>query len=367
MSSELPSFSRDSRVVSRAITAENPTGAVGKGGWASSRLGPGRKGAPCIDLAPGIATTIADIEGPGVIRHIWFTVTRETPADPFVYRDLIFRVTWDGADRPAIEVPLGDFFGCGFGERVVYSSAAMAVAPTGGMNCYLPMPFRKRALVEIVSDHDVVVPGFFYQIDYSLGDDLGPDDMYLHASWSRTNGDNALGVDHEIANITGGPGSYVGTQIFLAQLGRFWYGEGEVKFSIDGDGGASLPTIVGTGLEDYVGGGWGFQDKMGGETEPQAITFDYLYCGYHQQVSASRMIDCPYVGAMPPCHGMYRWHMPDPIRFRDQLRVTLQQIGDRGGHLFERQDDISSVAYWYQTSPMGSDVELPGKDARTPR
>ncbi|WP_182141674.1 glycoside hydrolase family 172 protein [Schaalia sp. JY-X169] len=365
MYSSVPSYAKSSRVVSRAITAENPSGEPGEGGKASSRLGPGRKGSPCIDLQPGESVILADIEGTGVLRHFWFTVAREAGGEPFVLRNLVLRMYWDEANTPAVEVPLGDFFGCGFGETATYSSAVMVVAPTAGMNCYFPMPFRSRARVEIHSDHDSVVPGFFYQIDYTLGDELTPEDMYFHASWSRSNGDNELGVDCTLASITGGAGSYVGTQIFVAQLGRFWYGEGEVKFYIDDD--RQYPTIAGTGLEDYVGGAWAFQDKMGGETPPSAQVFDSLYSGYHQQVRDSRPAGTPYVGDMPISHGMYRWHLLDPVRFRERVRVTLQQIGDRGGHLFERRDDISAVTYWYQVTPESCGDRLPQKELREPR
>lgn len=364
MSLIIPDYARNSDTVSRSITAENPNGEKGFGGQAASRLGPGRKGSPCIDLRVG-TTTIADIDGPGVIRHIWFTLPRTSGGDPFVLRNLVLRITWDDAGDPAVEVPIGDFFGCGFGERVTYSSAVMAVAPTGGMNCYLAMPFRKRAVIEIVNEHPNDVGGFFYQVDYSLGDEILEEDMYLHAVWSRSDGTTELGEDHVIAEVSGAPGAYVGTQIFLAQLGRFWYGEGEVKFFIDGDG--DYATIVGTGLEDYVGGAWGFQDKMGGESDPQALNFDYLYSGYHQQILSSRLPEMPYVADIPPCHGMYRWHLPDPIRFASDLRVTLQQIGDRGGHLFERSDDITTVAYWYQATPEGLSARLAEQGKRVPR
>ena len=151
----------------------------------------------------------------------------------------------------------------------------------------------------------------------------------------------------------------------LAALERYWWGEGEVKFFIDDDG--ELPTIAGTGLEDYVGGAWAFQDRLGAVPAPTPIPFTALYAGYHQYVTEDASRVSPYYVGMPPSHGMYRWHLPDPIRFESGLRVTLQQIGDRGNHLFERQDDIVSVAYWYQTNPDGGEYELPGVEDRRPR
>ena len=362
---DLPSYLRDTGSRSRSITAENPTGAVGAGGSESSRLGPGRKGRPCIPIPVGESVVIADIEGPGVIRHLWFTLARVTDEGPNVLRNLVLVMTWDDAERPAVEVPIGDFFGCGFAEVAYQRSAAMLVAPNGGLNCYLPMPFASRARIELHNEHGGEVPYVFYQIDYSLEDSLPQGTMSLHAQWRRTNGDNALGEDHVILEGVSGPGSYVGTLVQLAQLERYWYGEGEVKFYIDDDD--ALPTIAGTGLEDYIGGAWAFQDHLGAVPPPTPQPFTALYAGYHQYVTEDSSQVSPYLTGMPPLHGMYRWHLPDPVRFTRALRVTLQQIGDRGGHLFERRDDIASVAYWYQMDPCGGSYRLPPVEERRPR
>lgn len=363
--SDLPAFARGSAARSRSITAENPDGSVGSGGTASSRLGPGRKGRPCLPIPAGESVVLADIAGPGVVRHLWFTLPRETEGRPFVLRNLVLSIWWDGAERPAVEVPLGDFFGCGFGEVAYQRSAAVLVAPNGGLNWYLPMPFTSRARIEIRNEHGADIPYLFYQVDYSVDDELPGDVMRLHAQWRRTNGHNALGEDHVLLDGVSGPGAYVGTVVQLAALERYWWGEGEVKFYIDDD--AELPTIVGTGLEDYVGGAWAFQDHLGAVPAPTPLTFTALYAGYHQLVTEDTTQVSPYYRGMPPSHGMYRWHLPDPIRFDSALRVTLQQIGDRGAHLFERRDDIASVAYWYQADPDGGEYRLPDAEARCPR
>ena len=171
---DLPAYVRyRPGVVSRAITAENPDGAPNAGGTAASPLGPGRKGRAFLPLPAGGTLTLADIDGPGVIRHIWITVPDQTPDGPYVLRDLVLTVHWDHDPQPAIQVPLGDFFGNGFATRAELTSAAMVVAPSGGMNCYLPMPFRRHATITITSDHPGEVPCVFFQIDYTLGDDLG--------------------------------------------------------------------------------------------------------------------------------------------------------------------------------------------------
>ncbi|MGQ7787287.1 glycoside hydrolase family 172 protein [Nesterenkonia sp. K-15-9-6] len=349
---------------SRSITAENPQGAPKGGAHQASRLGPGRKGRPCIALAEGETAVLADIDGPGVIRHMWFTLPRQTEAGPFVLRDLVLRITWDDAPVAAVEVPFGDFFATGFAEPSTMNSAAVVVAPTGGFNWYLPMPFSRSARIEVVNQHEGPVPGFFYQIDYSL-EALPADHGYFHAQWRRSNATTVPGEDHVILDGVKGSGSYVGTFIGVTALSRFWWGEGEVKFYLDGD--ETHPTICGTGLEDYVGGAWGFQSYLGVDPVPRSQMFTSAYLGYHQRIVEDATKSSPYDITMPPSHGMYRWHLPDPVRFHDELRVTLQQIGDRGHRLFERVDDVCSTAYWYQNEPSGVAVSLPPALERAPR
>ena len=347
---------------SRAINAENPDGGKGRGATASSPLGQGRKGRPCLTLAPGQTATLADIDGPGVIRHLWFTVTDQTERHHFVLRNLVLRMWWDDEATPSVEVPLGDFFCNGFGQRSIVTSIPIAVAPTGGMNSYFPMPFAARARIEVTSEHPAAIDGFFYQVDYELVDELPVDTGRFHAQFRRTN-PTTKGVDHIVLDGVRGQGQYVGTYIGVAALERFWWGEGEMKFFIDGD--VDFPTICGTGLEDYVGGAWAFQDRLGGE--PKAMTYSNPYFGYPYQASVDDSRFSAYARAMPPMHGMYRWHLPDPIRFEEDLRVTLQQIGHDGFELFERSDDVSTVAYWYQIEPHSSFPTFPDRRARRPR
>lgn len=360
----VPPFVSARRTRSRSITAENPRGEKGAGGRASSILGQGRKGRAYRPLSAGETMELADIQGPGVIRHIWITVPDATPAGPFVLRDLVLRAYWDGHDLPAIEVPLGDFFLNGFAERALVTSEPMVVAPTGGMNCYLPMPFRRNARLTLTSEHPGDIEAVFFQVDYSLDDELDDDVGYLHAQWRRTAG-APPGTDHVIVDGVAGRGTYVGTYIGLTALGRFWWGEGEVKFYLDGD--EEFPTICGTGLEDYVGGAWAFQDVLEPGTEPIVRTFSAPYFGYPHRGTSDRTRWSPYSSAMPANHGMYRWHLHDPIGFDSELRVTVQQIGHDGRELFERSDDICSVAYWYQIDGETTMPSLPDAHARRPR
>ncbi|HEU5129639.1 MAG TPA: glycoside hydrolase family 172 protein [Glycomyces sp.] len=361
---DLPSYLRPSPVRSRAITAENPTGAKGAGGAAASLLGPGRKGRAYLPLPAGETLTLADIDGPGVIRHVWITVPATTPAGPFVLRDLVLRAYWDGEATPSVEAPLGDFFLNGFGERSTVYSLPITVAPTGGMNCYLPMPFGSGARITLESRHPGDIEAVFFQIDYSEGDRIDDRVGRLCAQWRRSAAPRP-GEDHVIVDGITGEGSYVGTYVALTALGRYWWGEGEVKFYIDGD--EDLPTICGTGLEDYAGGAWAFQDELTADREPEVHTFSAPYFGYPQRATEDRTRRSPYATSMPTTHGLYRWHLPDPIRFGRDLRVTLQQIGHDGTALFERADDVCTTAYWYQCPPRAPFPPLPPAAERRPR
>lgn len=325
----------------RSLTAENPDGEVGAGGQAASNLGTGRKGRPNAPLPDGEETVIGEIDGPGEIRHIWLTIPETTD---HALRDLVFRTYWDGEDDPSVEVPLGDFFCNGHATRCNVYSSPIVVAPNGGFNCYFPMPFREHARITIDNQCGEEVPACYYQIDYALDPDVSEDTAYFHAQWRRTN-PNDLGKDHVIADGIEGTGHYVGTYLAWTALSDHWWGEGEVKFYLDGDD--EWPTICGTGAEDYVGGAWCFGDDE---------TYSTPYLGYPLHDDS---------GAVTR-HGLYRWHTPDPIRFEEDLRVTVQAIGFHQG-LFERSDDISSTAYWYQQEPHNPYPDLPDRRARRPR
>ena len=237
---------------SRAINAENPHGEKGKGGMAASHLGPSRKGSPCLrDIEPGATVTLAEMEGPGEINHIWITVdNKTTEADCFVLRDLVIRMYWDDEETPSVESPLGDFFCCGFGRECFVNSVPVAVVPNRGFNCYFPMPFKKKAKITLENQHANKIPAFFYQVDYCLYDELPDDIAYFHAQWRRERLTEKT-KDYTILDGVKGKGHYIGTYMALTTLERYWWGEGEMKFYIDGD--EEYPTICGTGTEDYFG------------------------------------------------------------------------------------------------------------------
>jgi hypothetical protein len=329
-----------------SISAENPTGE--KGGGAREiptednpayKLGKGWKVRPCITLPKNSKTTLAEIKGPGNITHIWITV------DTKAYRTCILRFFWDGENFPSVEVPLGDFFANGDGLRYNVNSLPIVVNPAGGFNCYFPMPFKKNCRVEIENEGFEDIPGFFYQISYTLGE-IPENIGYFHSQWRRSI-TNEKNPEHIIVDNINGCGHYVGTFISWTQLSNGWWGEGEIKFFIDGD--VEYPTICGTGTEDYFGGAWGFGNQ----------NYSTPFLGY------------PFCRKEPgevPKHYLYRWHILDPIRFQKNLKVTIQTLGwSPDGKLKPLSEDISSVAYWYQKEPHSEFPPILKVEKRLPR
>ena len=350
---------------SRSINAENPHGEKGAGCKTAGPLGEGRKGcASYRDFKPGTTITLAEIEGPGIINHIWMTVRPKTSdAHRYVLRNLILRMYWDGEETPSVEVPLGDFFCCGFAKACTVISLPICVLPNRGMNCYFSMPFRKKALITMESQHEETISCFFYQIDYCLPESLPDDICYFHAQWRRQK-QTELAKDYIVLDGVKGKGHYVGTYLALQTLERYWWGEGEFKFYIDGDD--KYPTLSSTGSEDYFGGAWSFGVQKDGVTIEQNYCAPYMgypyYSAHDEDLSHINWTD-----DVPPMRGLYRWHIQDPICFEDNIRVTLQQIGGGFGGLFERQDDVSTVAYWYQQLPHVPFPALPSARERWPR
>lgn len=345
----------------RSITAENPGGAVGGGArdidhteWTLGGygdLGQTRKGRPCIPVQGGETVTIADIEGPGVIQHLFLAVRRESPQGKYVWRDWILRMYWDGEDEPSVEVPFGDFFCNGWGLPCHFISLPIAVVSEQSFNSYWPMPFSEHAKIEIESQHpetETPLP-LFYEIDYSLVPELPENAAYFHAQFRREN-PTTPGEDYTIVDGIEGVGQYVGTYVAWTALEPHWWGEGEVKFYLDGDD--EYPTICGTGTETYPGGGWSFRSG----------TYEGPFFGHPlEEVGNTSRIPDQYDRS-----SFYRWHIPDPIRFTEELRAEVQQIGHNIGGIFERCDDISSVAYWYQEEPHADFPTFPDRDARLP-
>jgi hypothetical protein len=347
----LGNLSQLSRAVTRSISAENFTGAKGQGGMATEgtgavaarELGQGWKVSPSIDIAANALVTLADIEGPGAIQHIWLTV------HPTHWRRLALRVYWDGEETPSIETPLGDFFCNGWCQRSNVSSLPIAVNPAGGFNSYFEMPFRRHARITVENLSPDPIRGFYYQITYALTA-VPEDRAYFHAQWRRTNPLPQRQV-HTLLDGVRGQGHYVGTYLAWGVNNNGWWGEGEMKFYLDGD--SDWPTICGTGTEDYFGGAWNFEHPQG-----QYGAFSTPYLGLSQIIKPDGLY------SSQQRFGLYRWHVMDPIRFKQDLRVTIQALGWRVGldgkpRYLPLQDDIASTAYWYQAEPHAPFPDLP--------
>ena len=350
---------------SRSINWENRNGEKGKGGMAASGLGPSRKGSPCIPLLKaGETITLAETDGPGVIQHIWMTVTNAvSERNRYILRDLVLRFYWDQETAPSVESPLGDFFCCGFGASYSVSSLPIAVNPTRGFNSYFSMPFKKSMKITLENQCDEDVSAFFYQVDYCLLPMLPRETGYFHAVWRRQRLTEKA-KDYVILDNVKGKGQYVGTYMALTTLERYWYGEGEVKFYLDGD--KDYPTICGTGTEDYFGGAWSFATQKNGKTVENTFCTPYLGYPYYSHHDTEIHNDY-HNDDMMPQRSFYRWHIMDPVLFDEDIRVTIQQIGVSHGGLFERQDDVATVAYWYQAEPHVPFEPLMERRERWPR
>ncbi|HEY4323892.1 MAG TPA: glycoside hydrolase family 172 protein [Mucilaginibacter sp.] len=347
---------RMSDAVTRSISPENFNGEKGKGGMATTGTGSGPsrelgqtwKVSPSVVIKKHTTYTVAEIDGSGAIQHIWMTPTGN-------WRYSIIRFYWDDETTPSVEAPVGDFFCMGWGKFAQLRSLPVVVNPGSAFNCYWPMPFRKkcRITMENIDDKDMVL---YYQVDYTLTD-VPKDAGYFHAQFRRVN-PLPLKKDYVLVDSIKGKGQYVGTYLAYGSLKNGWWGEGEIKFFMDGD--TKFPTINGTGTEDYFCGSYDFdsQTKNKAGVEISAYTeFTGPYSGLPQVIKG----DGHYEVAQR--FGLYRWHIADPIRFEKDLKVTIQDIGwHHDGRYMPLQDDIASVVYWYQSEPHGAFPVFPSKD-----
>jgi hypothetical protein len=360
---------RFSRLESRSVTQENPTGGKGLGGKGRGN-GNCRKGAPAYrNVMPGETKELCNVQGPGMIRHLWMTVQNRTPEK---LRNYIFRVYWDDAAHPSVEAPLGDFFGVAHGRSTGYMTPYIGTPEGKGFQCYFPMPFDRRCRMTLENDTPDVMPWLFYQVDYTLGDEIASEMGRFHAHFRRENR-CPVGKDYTILETHGSPGVYVGTMMGVNPWGPGWWGEGELKFYIDGD--RQYPTINGTGFEDYICSGWGLGSHA-------ALYTGVNYMAREPQTTQERFVS------------VYRFHVLDPVYFQSDLKVTVQQLGSTHGlgedwrkdfdalrktygwsdlhhhpgmsdNIYERSDDYCSMAYWYQKVTNQALPALPAREQRT--
>ena len=348
-------FYKLKKLQSRSATAENPLAEKGRGGMTKKGL----KGSPALrNFRKGTTEHLLKTDGPGMIRHIWCTVSQGTPVN---LRNIILRMYWENSDIPSVEVPISDFFGMAHGNYVPITSQLISIQPVLGCNMDIPMPFKEHALITVTNESDMDLDWFFYQIDFTLGDKVAEDDGRFHASFNREN-PTKYGRDFTIMETEGAEGVFLGCSFGVRPITNGWWGEGEVKIYLDSDN--QYPTICGTGIEDYFGSAWGL----------------YANC-------------TPYRGAPlvePNFASMYRFHITDPIYFQNDIKVDIQQMGlanidearskygdslifNRMDHprrdtttvFYLRSDDVSAVAYWYQYPLIKNRKPLPNKEQRS--
>jgi hypothetical protein len=303
--------------------------------------------ADALRIRAGDTATLADISGPGSIRHIWVTISAESN---YHLREIVLRMYWDGEPEPSVETPIGDFFGTGFGAYHSWHSAPLTVQGRA-MNCYFPMPFSKSARITVTNEGKQEVRAFYYHIDYEQYPDAAAvaGQGRFHAQFRRSDPTPAIPLDvSKSRNLTGadnykfmeaeGRGQFVGVILNIQGYSTGWWGEGDDMFFVDGEG--FPPSLHGTGLEDYFNNAWGFQDE-----------FNYPFIGYSLKGNRD------FTGM----HTMYRFHIQDPVYFRKSLRAGIEH-----GHANDRADDYSSVAFWYQTEPHKRLEPLPPVEKRLP-
>ena len=351
----LGNLSRVSSAQSRSISPENFNGEKGQAGMATEgagkeaarELGQGWKVSPAVVIPAHTVFTVAEMAGPGSIQQIWMTPTGN-------WRTEILRFYWDDETSPSVEVPLADFFASGWATHdhcPLFSSLPVCVNPGSAFNSYWPMPFRKkcRITLENLADEKMVL---YYQVNYVLTpvpDDAG----YFHAQFRLQNPLKTPGIYTILDGVTGA-GQYVGTYLAYGSHGTGWWGEGEVKFYIDGD--QQFPTIAGTGTEDYFCGSYDFEtvDAAGKHNYRE---FSTPYTGLTQVIRPDGLYQSQ------TRFSLYRWHLTDPVRFQKDLKVTIQDLGWKSGRRYLKlRDDIASVAFWYQLGPHTAYPPLPSRD-----
>ncbi len=324
-------------IVTRVITGENPTGEKGKAAMAepspggpARELGKGWKCDPFTPLPAKKETTIAHIRASGIIKHIWMGLLDHDPN-----RNMIIRFYWDGCQKPAVEVPFGDFFASANIEYWQINSLLVCRNPRSGYNTYFEMPFRNecKVTIENLSDKDRAVA---YEIN--LEEREVPDDMlYFHGQFFRAN-PQPYKEEYPILDTIYGKGCYIGTYMTYGITNNGWWGEGEIKFYIDGD--KEYPSICGTGTEDYFCGSWNF------DVNGKYINYSSPYSGFYSWEN-----DSLYKAVKR--FSMYRWHITDPVYFENDLRIDIQLLGWRNDcrYLPLQSSDVSSVAYFYLDAP----------------
>jgi hypothetical protein len=308
------------------------------------------------EIAPGATLTLLDVNGPAIISHIWVTIASD---DPNHLKALVLRMYWGGEASPNVEAPIGDFFGLGLGTYFQYQSIPLSVGGDKALNCYFPMPFQKHGRITVTNEGPVKASAFYFNIDYrAYAKPLPAGELYFHAQyrqaapaqgWTNDWKENGDPKVNERKNLNGdgnyvwmeatGRGHFVGVTMSVLQNQDGWWGEGDDMFFVDGE---ALPSINGTGSEDYFLGAWGFGDH------------GFAYGLYGAPVKGEEK-----AGSRT---SVYRFHLDSPITFTKSLRATIEH-----GHANHRSANFYSVAYWYQTEPHAAFPAIPPLEQRIPK
>jgi hypothetical protein len=289
-------FEYTDNIEPRWVSFENMTGEKGKGGMENN----GAKGHACDSISAGATKTLLNITGPGIITRIWITISDRSS---LMLRSLILNMYWDNSDKPAVSVPLGDFFGVGLGKTAVFENDLFANPEGRSFNSFIRMPFRTGARIEVVNESGTDLTMIFYDVDLQLFKKWNDNYLYFHSYWHRDTA-TRLAEDFEIMPAVKGKGRFLGSNIGINAnpvYGDCWWGEGEVKMYLDGD--KNYPTLTGTGTEDYIGTAWG------------------------QGQFHTRTTGCLVADSKNLQWAFYRYHIPDPVYFKTDFRVTIQQMG----------------------------------------
>jgi len=304
-------------------------------------------------IAPGATQELFNSAGPGIITHIWFTISAESPNH---LKEIVIRIYWDGNDKPSVEVPVGDLFGLNLGNYFNYQSAYMNCSSVKALNCYFAMPFRKSARITATNESEKKVGAFYSNIDYQLAPSLPDDIVYFHAQYRQATPNTAIkfpagtpkvnldGKNNYVYGETHGRGHLMGITLGVLQKSDHWMGEGDDMIFIDDE---TKPVINGTGSEDYINGAWDFGGSRG------ATPFAHQYNG------APFIADAEKTGGR---YCLYRWHGDNPVTFTRYMKHTMEH-----GHANDRADNFFSVCYWYQSEPYTNFPALPPAAERIPK
>lgn len=354
-------FDLNTQLESRSISFENPTGEPGSGGKAvNEHIGPGRKGRAYKVITANETVVLSDIKQAGTIRHIWMTgefLNHEWLKDKSIdrlklLRNIVIRAYWDNQEYASIECPLGDFMGLAHSKVTSYQSAVHSVGEEAALNIWLPMPFSKSAKITLTNESFLNF-ALFYQIDYTINDKHSEDVGRLHVLFRREN-PTTIKKDFELLPMRKGKGVFVGAVVGVRTLRDDWWGEGEIKFYLDSD--TDYPTICGTGSEDWVGLSYGIQET----------TFQYHGCNLNFKSEKTSEFNDKKTGEVKEFNteyiSMYRWHLLDPVFWKEDCRITIQQIGCC---YYERSDDWSTATFWYEPVPSAPLPPMPDAEERT--